>query len=87
MQGTFDDSSKVYQAEQIRHLIAHRGGVVDGKFKEKMKDVQEFQGAEIGEYLELSGPFVKANLEACVRCAMNIFRFVDDWSVEKDKAT
>jgi hypothetical protein len=81
----FADTTLVFHAEQIRHLFAHRGGVVDEKFRKKMRSCTDFDRAEVGDYIKLDGPIVRKYSEGCLEFASKLFNFVDNWSVEREK--
>jgi hypothetical protein len=78
----FEPKKDLMGAEQIRHLLAHRGGQIDKKFKDKMKDFPEYSNLTI-DYLPLDGPSVLKHIGACVKCATGLYRAVDDWSAAR----
>jgi hypothetical protein len=74
------NSKDVVEAEQVRHLFAHRGGIVDSKFLKSMKDYPAYQNLKIDDRLELDGPTVRRHVNACIECGTSLFRFVDNWT-------
>ena len=68
----------------VRHLIAHRGGLVDAKFKSDVKDFPEYFAIEIGNMVPLTGPIVGKHLNACVVFGVSLFNAVNEWSVTAD---
>ena len=76
----FSNNSEIYKAEKIRHLLAHRAGLIDPKFVNEMKDYPEFADLKAGTYFELSGPNVCKNIDVCVKISVDLFKFVDDWA-------
>jgi hypothetical protein len=74
----FTDFDAMRKVEQIRHLFAHRGGVVDRDFRRNVRDFPELNKYEEGTYLELTGPMVREYLRVCFDTAEKLFRFVDD---------
>jgi hypothetical protein len=78
----FSHPQEIYQTEQIRHLLAHRGGLIDSKFKDEMKDFDPYKDVSVGTYLRLDGPMVRRHIDACVRAGIALFSLVDDWSAK-----
>jgi hypothetical protein len=79
-------SRPIYRTEKTRHLFAHRGGMVDRKFRDEMKDFPEFESLVIGERLRLTGRVVTEHVDACVKCGTGLVRAVDTWVVAHDKS-
>jgi hypothetical protein len=79
----FTDCSDVFHAEKVRHLIAHRAGIVDQKFKDDMRDLgrHEYDNVSTGERIPINGPIVQGHFVACIRMGDAILKAVDDWSV------
>jgi hypothetical protein len=42
LESAFEPWQPIYRAEKTRHLFAHRGGLVDRKFRDEMKDFPEY---------------------------------------------
>jgi len=78
----FSDCSGVLLAEKVRHLIAHRGGIVDAKFKQEMGDFSGsgYDEIKVGEQLRFDGPIVALHLESCLDMGRAIILAVDEWS-------
>jgi hypothetical protein len=81
----FVGATDVFKTEQVRHLLAHRGGVIDDRFRDKMKNFPDYQDLKLGEKLELKGPTVKKHIAACAECAASLFNYVDDWTEQREK--
>jgi hypothetical protein len=76
----FEPVNDLLKAEKTRHLFAHRGGLIDQKFKDQMKDHPEYAGAVVGERLRLTGPVTGAHVSACTRSGVALIKAVDRWS-------
>jgi hypothetical protein len=68
------------KAEKIRHLFAHRGGLVDKKFKDDMSDFADCKDVVIGDRLRLTGPSTGELLNACVSAGCHLLLKADHWS-------
>jgi hypothetical protein len=79
----FDHIDDLRMAEKTRHLFAHRGGLIDQKFKEQMKDYPEYAGATVGERLRLIGPVAGHHVTACARSGVALLKAVDTWSLSQ----
>lgn len=77
--------SKLPILEVTRNLLAHKGGVVDKKFKDRVSNVPGLAGVEEGVQLFFTGPVVKEHINAASRCAIALLAYVDEW-IEKEKA-
>ena len=82
----FEPWHAIYLAERIRHVIAHRGGLVDRKFQREMQHYPHYSDVSLDQPVPLSGANVAAHVQACVVCGKQVFRFVDDWAVQQDAA-
>lgn len=80
----FQDIKEIVRTEKIRHLIAHRNGVVDAKFKSEMKVYPEYADLPIGGALPLNGLIVAEQLSACATFGTSLFNAVDNWSLAAD---
>ena len=80
IESVFSDTRSIYKAEKIRHLIAHRGGIVDSKFSDEMKDFEDLKDIAVGQQLPFSGPLVADQIDACSRLGTSLFIAVDSWS-------
>ena len=81
MDDAFEPIDDLVKAEKTRHLFAHRGGLVDRKFKDQMKDYPEYTSAVIGERLRLTGPVTGSYVAACAKCGVALLKAIDNWSV------
>lgn len=76
----FKDIDSVVCAEKIRHLIAHRGGLIDAKFKNEMKNFADYSDLSLGEMLPLNGPMAREQIDSCAKFGTALFNAVDNWS-------
>lgn len=76
----FDPVEDLIKAEKTRHLFAHRGGLVDQKFKSQMSRYPEYAAALIGERLRLTGPVTASHVGACCKSGIALLKTVDSWS-------
>jgi len=67
--------------EKVRHLIAHRAGLIDQKFKAEMSDYSEYERQFVGSRILLTGPIVRDRIDACVRSGVSLVRALDKWAV------
>jgi hypothetical protein len=73
----FEPSWELYEAEKVRQLLAHRGGVIDQKFKRDMRNYREYDPQAVGSCLALTGPMVARLAGACARSGTALLRFAD----------
>jgi hypothetical protein len=76
---SFEPLNELVKVEKTRHLFAHRGGLIDRKFKDEMADFEEYAGLTIGERLRLTGPVTRDHITACIRTGTNLLKFADQW--------
>jgi hypothetical protein len=81
--GAFEPFDDLAKAEKTRHLFAHRGGLIDQKFKAQMAKYPEYANAVIGERLRLTGPVTGEHVNACAQCGVALLRQVDNWGLGK----
>lgn len=81
LNSTFEPFDDLIKVEKTRHLFAHRGGIIDRKFKDETKRFDEYKSATVGDRLRLTGPVVGEHVNSCVKCATALLTAVDDWSV------
>jgi hypothetical protein len=79
----FEPQRPIYLAEKTRHLFAHRGGMVDRKFRDEMKGFPEYSSLVVGERLRLTGPVVRDHVDACVKCGVALLQSVDTWAASR----
>lgn len=77
----FEPLDGLIRAEKTRHLFAHRGGLIDKKFKEDMERFPEYNGAVVGERLRLTGPVTRDHINACVNAGVALAKTVDQWTL------
>jgi hypothetical protein len=78
--GVFDPVDDLIKAEKTRHLFAHRGGLIDQKFKTQMSRYPEYTNVAIGERLRLTGPVTASHVGACCKSGIALLKEVDNWS-------
>ncbi|MBW4052224.1 MAG: hypothetical protein HIU85_12320 [Proteobacteria bacterium] len=71
-------SRDLAEAAEVRHLVTHRGGLIDRKFKNATKTFPEYQLLQEGTYLQLKGPLVKRLATACVDSAVALLKYCDE---------
>jgi hypothetical protein len=76
----FEPRGGLREVEQIRHLLAHRGGVVDRKFRDEVEDFPSLNHLAVGSRISFTGSDVSKYVNTTVGCAIRLFKFVDDWS-------
>jgi hypothetical protein len=76
----FDAVPYIAVAEKVRHLFAHRGGLIDQKFRDEMDRFDESKEMMIGERLRLTGDVAGTLIAACVECGVELLTGVDNWS-------
>lgn len=83
----FAPVTELEAAEKIRHLLAHRGGLIDQRFKDDLPDNAKYSSLRVGETIRFDGAEVCGHVAACARSAVNLFCYVNDWSEHHDKKT
>ena len=73
----FESNQDIVLAEKIRHLIAHRGGIVDEEFKGEAGEACPFGEINIGSHLSMTGPLLTRFADACTRTGVQLLMFVD----------
>ncbi|OSI58146.1 hypothetical protein BSZ15_10560 [Bradyrhizobium canariense] len=76
----FEAVPYIAAAEKFRHLFAHRGGLIDRKFRDEMDRFEESKEMVIGERLRLTGDVTGTIVAACVECGVELLTGVDNWS-------
>jgi hypothetical protein len=80
----FEPWRPLYLAEKTRHLFAHRGGMIDRKFADEMKEHFPSEQLEVGRRLRLTGPIVRDHLNACVTTGSKLMMTVNSWMTEHE---
>jgi hypothetical protein len=75
----FSAHPDVIAAGKVRHLVAHRGGLVDEKFKQELSAYPALSGVMVGSYLPVDGPLVCSLVDALARTSTDLILFVDAW--------
>ncbi len=75
--GAIFDRDELRFLEKCRHLIAHRAGIIDEKFKKETSSVQE-----VGEVLVLDANKVSGFAASAIDTGVKLLRFVDSWLVD-----
>jgi len=70
------------ELESIRNLFAHKGGVVDERFKSKMKNPTKL---EVGHIYCVTGEYVAKQANIVSKCSTELVTGVDDW-LEKNQS-
>jgi hypothetical protein len=65
-------SDRLSELEAVRHLVAHRAGVVDEEFLRRTK-----RGDSIGQPVALGGTILPDLVNAAIACTTSLLRFVD----------
>ena len=85
--GVLYSSVDLWDVEKVRHLIAHRSGRVDQKFKDGLVGLPRLSSATLDEPLSLDGPLVCALADTCVKTAVNLIEAVDAWGQNNGPTT
>jgi hypothetical protein len=80
LDSVFESHLNLVKAEKTRHLFAHRGGLIDRKFQDEMRNFDEYKKVVVGERLRLTGPVTGNLVGACVGCGVSLLLGVDNWS-------
>lgn len=65
---------------QVRHLFAHRAGIVDQKFKDETAAFPRYADLPVGSQLTFHGAEVLGHVRTCVETANALAIFVDKWT-------
>jgi hypothetical protein len=68
-----------YPISELRNCFAHRGGVADAKAQRSITSIPGLEDIKAGELISLTGPITRDSITEIVRCATEIFTFVDGW--------
>jgi hypothetical protein len=79
----FDSRPNLTTVEIIRHLFAHRNGFVDQTFISRARNLPLLQNVELNKQLLVDGNLAASCVDACVTAAVELLRFVDQWSCLK----
>lgn len=74
------ENDDLKSAEQVRHLIAHKAGIIDDKYKKRTGTSQN-----IGEELVVTGAQVSRFGQAVVEVGINLLAFVDTFPATTPK--
>jgi len=69
------------QLEAVRNLFAHKGGVIDERFRSKLKNPPEM---EVGHIYCVTGRYVADQADTVSECSTALVTGVDDW-LEKNQ--
>jgi hypothetical protein len=75
----------LYAIEQIRNLLAHRGGVADRKFIDEMIQHGNYNTTKIGDKIRLDGPLVCSIIDELVICSVVLCQAVDGWVMQHEE--
>ncbi|MBS0416685.1 MAG: hypothetical protein JSR66_03155 [Proteobacteria bacterium] len=73
----FDKYPDLLPMSKLRHLFAHRGGFVDEKFRDEMKNIPALNGYAVGDEVKLTFTQVRACWKVAVDAAAELFDLVD----------
>jgi hypothetical protein len=62
-----------------RHLIVHRGGIVDQKYLDRTKSLPNAPKALIGNPIQLDGEIIFALVDPVMKLGLNLIVAVDNW--------
>lgn len=70
---------RLFTLSKMRHLLAHKGGVLDKKFIDEVKSHSPELTSSPDGRLPLSGPMVRDYTNAAFRAGGDLIKFVDNW--------
>ena len=73
----FEPRGELSATEQVRHLLAHRGGLIDSKFLRAVDSISEYVNLKAGQLLPMTGALAKRHSDSCVFAAIKTIEFVD----------
>ncbi|MFH1799637.1 MAG: hypothetical protein ABH891_02150 [Candidatus Omnitrophota bacterium] len=76
----FQDGTVLKRMESIRHLIAHRGGIIDSEYKDKNKT-----RLKVGTKLTISHIQTTRYFNEVARAGCSLIKYVDQWLLEMSK--
>ena len=68
-----------------RHVLVHRGGVVDGSFVSRVKKHPHLSKLKENERLNFDGVFASQAAEVALVCGLTLLDHVDDWLMANPK--
>jgi len=75
-------SKEIKALAVLRHLLVHKGGIVDQKFLNQCSEkpvVTEFSEFGIGQEIKINGEIVRSLVDPCIRHGYELIQLVDDW--------
>jgi len=79
----FDNSVEALSLlEAIRNLFAHKGGVIDEKFKGKVSKITQFKELNVGDVLILNGKYIVTIANVVAHFSESLVTAVDKWIIE-----
>lgn len=79
IRSAFDKEPDLQVVSLVRNLLAHRAGIIDNKFIEKLPNGNSELRLSVGSRIVLTGPMVCSYIDSLVLCSTELLRFVDDW--------
>ena len=67
------------QLEAVRNLFAHKGGTIDRKFIDRMKNVPDLKDMKEGEVFCVTGQYVAQKANTISQCSTSLISGVDNW--------
>jgi hypothetical protein len=82
------DRKGLHTIEAFRNLYAHRGGVIDDQFLQRVgKNLSLMLPPKPGQMFHMDGGNVKEMVRIVVSSGMSLINFVDRWAYERDHDT
>jgi hypothetical protein len=77
--GIFNNHKLLRPISELRNCFAHRGGIVDARAQPSVILITGLENITAGDAAKLTGPLVRVVVTEIVRCAVELFTFVDGW--------
>lgn len=73
----FQPWKELHVTEQVRHLLAHRGGLTDAKFLKTVSAEPAYASLTEGVLLPITGELTRRHSDSCVLRAIDLIEYVD----------
>ncbi|SFV11652.1 MULTISPECIES: hypothetical protein [unclassified Methylobacterium] len=77
------DGNHIVAVEQMRHLYAHTGGIIDREFIDKSGAFPWAKNISVGQPYPIDGHIVCASVTSCINVGFGLLRFVDGLDADK----
>jgi hypothetical protein len=77
---------ELFRLEAVRNLFVHKGGIIDGKFVERMGNEPVLR-EKIGQPLSVSGEYVAHKANVASVCSTQLIQAVDKWLLDNPAST